>query len=124
MPVDEYPGDPAFTNSSLASAQSIASYLTNGVYTNLSDIGRCVTNLTALNPLFSNELKRESFFRNAAGLLSVRQNVFEVIIEVQLAYGGIYPRYRNLAHQRAVAVVWRDPYTGEFFVRSFLWLED
>ncbi len=124
MPVDDYPGGPS-NSLSLASALTIAGRLANGgVYTNLSDIGQALTNFSALNVTLDNELKKESLFRNAAGLLSARQNVFQVIIEAQLAYGNMYPRYKNLAHQRAVAIVWRDPYTGEFFVRSFQWMED
>jgi hypothetical protein len=120
MPVDEYPGGPS-NRLSLAAAQTMAGYLVNGgYYTNLSDIGRSWTTFVSA----SNELQRESYFRNSADLLSVRQNLFEIILEVQLAYSGIYPRYTNLAHQRAVAIVWRDPYTGEFLVRSFQWLED
>ncbi len=122
MPVDEYPGGPS-NRLSLVSARNVADQIISGpICTNLSDFGRGLTNLAALGA--DNELKKESFFRNSCGLLSVRQNLFAILIEAQLAYVNIFPTYMNMAHQRAVAVVWRDPYTGEFFLRSFQWLED
>ncbi len=134
MPVDEYPGGPSNRLSQFTWAQDVAKrvydsdYLRNtNTFTNLSAIGYALTNFNDLGVgagavKFDTELKRESLFRNACGLLSVRQNLFTIIIEAQVASGGILPR--NAARQRAVAIVWRDPYTGEFVVRSFQWLED
>ncbi len=127
LPVDEYPGGPSSALPWAAALNIAAQLQEGGDCTNVADIGGALTNfaaLAALGPALDNELQKESLFRNAAGLLSPRQNVFTVIIESQLAYGGVYPRYKNLSHRRAVAVVWRDPYTGELFVRSFLWLPD
>ncbi|MFH1477487.1 MAG: hypothetical protein ABIH24_08370 [Verrucomicrobiota bacterium] len=92
-----------------------------GYYTNLSDIGRRLT--TAQFPAAAvTELEKESVLRNTVGLLGVRQNLFTIIIEAQVASGGNIPR--NPVRQRAVALVWRDPYTGEMFVRSIKWLRD
>jgi hypothetical protein len=90
----------------------------NGVFTNLSDIGY---KLTAF-PVGTTELQKESYFRNAFNLINLRQNMFTVIIEAQAASGGNIPK--NPARQRAVAIVWRDPYTGEMFVRHIKWLGD
>jgi len=94
---------------------------TYGFYTNLSDLGRWF-NPVKFPSYADNELKKEAIFRNTCGLLSVRQNLFTIIIEAQVASGGNIPR--NPVKQRAVALVWRDPYTGEMFVRSIKWLRD
>lgn len=124
MPVDEYPGGPVATNLSMADSRLIASRIiaarrTSGVFTNLSELGRALTNFSGLA---DNELKRESFFRNACGLLNLRQNVFTIIIDASPVSKDVVAQ--NAARQRAVAVVWRDPFTGEFFVRSLHWLGD
>lgn len=51
-------------------------------------------------------------------LLNLRQNLFVVIVEVQVASGGNIPS--NPARQRAVAIVWRDPFRDNFYVRSLI----
>jgi len=51
-------------------------------------------------------------------LLNLRQNLFIVIIEAQVASGGNIPS--NPAKQRAVAIVWRDPFRDNFYVRSLI----
>lgn len=130
MPIDQYSGDPAAAGITLTmnTAREVYSRLTNSHvfangFTNLSDIGRALTNFNPLGAVtFDNEIKKESLFRNACGLLNVRQNVFTIIIEAQAASGGNIPR--NPAKQRAVAIVWRDPYTGEMFIRHIKWLGD
>ena len=127
MPVDDYPGGPSnlFT---MDTARGLYARLTNSPafaqgITNLSDIGRVLTNFTPIGSVtFNNELQKESIFRNPIGLLSVRQNLFTIIIEAQVASGGNIPSHP--VRQRAVALVWRDPYTGEMFVRSIKWLKD
>ena len=69
------------------------------------------------------ELEREAYFRNSLGLFNLRQNMFTIIVEAQVAYAeGNVPL--RPAYQRLVAVVWRDPYTGEMFVRHIKWLGD
>lgn len=123
MPLDEYSGQgsPA-TLTDQAAIQAVVDNVQNAAYiayTNLSAIGR---NFTAFPAAANNELKREAIFRNTAGLLSARQNLFTIIIEAQVASGGNIPQ--NPIRQKAVALVWRDPYTGEMFVRSIKWLKD
>ena len=119
MPVDQYPGGPSNSVLSMPNAQIFASEIFGGgICTNLSDMGR---NL-AVFPGANTELEKEAYFRNAINLLNVRQNLFTIIIEAQVASSGNIPR--NPVRQRAVALVWRDPYTGEMFVRSIKWLRD
>ena len=122
MPVDDYPGESPAYRLTMQDARDLVNNLGLEAMTNLSDFGRAMTNFSGLGVTFDSELKKESMFRNACGLMSVRQNLFTILIEAQVASGGGIPR--NAARQRAVAIVWRDPYTGEFFVRSFQWLED
>ena len=62
-----------------------------------------------------------SVIANTERLLNLRQNLFTIIIEVQVASGGSFPR--NPAKQRAAAVVWRDPFRDEYYVRSLIFLE-
>ena len=85
------------------------------VFNGLTDMNDVLINITS-------ELQKESIFRNTCGLLNVRQNLFTIIIEAHVASGGNIPRAP--VRQRAVALVWRDPYTGEMFVRSIKWLRD
>jgi len=120
MPVDQYPGEGGNTLL-MSDAQAFVSRLfSGGICTNLSDVGRNLDpgDFTGA----TTELQREAYFRNTFNLLNLRQNVFTIIIEAQAASGGNIPR--NPAKQRAVAIVWRDPYTGEMFVRHIKWLED
>ena len=122
MPIDQYPGG-SFDTLGMTEAQSFVSKLfAGGICTNLSDVGRNLSSVDFTFPSGMNELQREAYFRNACGLLNLRQNVFTIIIEAQAASSGNIPR--NPAKQRAVAIVWRDPYTGEMFVRHIKWLED
>jgi hypothetical protein len=120
MPVDQYPGG-THVNATMDDARTFVSYVhAGGLCTNLSDAGRSL--VQGNFPLATTELARESYFRNSVNLLSVRQNLFTIIIEAHVASGGNIPR--NPVKQRAVALVWRDPYTGEMFVRSIKWLKD
>jgi len=119
MPVDQYPGGPMIHAVDIDERHKIATNIFYGIaFTNLSDIGRDITYF----PGATTELERESYFRNGFNLFNVRQNLFTIIIEAQVASGGNIPR--NPVKQRAVALVWRDPYTGEMFVRSIKWLGD
>jgi len=120
MPVDQYPGGP-FTNLTMPQAHTFAAnIIAGGPFTNLSDVGRKLTEGSF--PVGATELEKESIFRNAVGLLNLRQNLFTIIIEAHVASSGNIPH--NPVRQRAVALVWRDPYTGEMFVRSIKWLKD
>lgn len=120
MPVDQYPGEvSALPSLTMDQGRLVAASIFNGgtYCTNLSDLGRNIT-----FPVGTTELQKDSYFRNAFNLLNLRQNMFTIIIEAQAASGGNIPR--NPAKQRAVAIVWRDPYTGEMFVRHLKWLGD
>ena len=121
MPVDEYPGQAAAATLSATEISNIVVNIQANTYTNLSDVGRNF-NIAAFPATATNELQKEAIFRNTCGLLSVRQNLFAIIIEAHVASGGNIPS--NPVRQRAVALVWRDPYTGEMFVRSIKWLRD
>lgn len=122
MPVDNYPGEGGGELSMTPDARDFASKIFNGgIFTNLSDIGRAI-NSGDFPAAADTELKKEAFFRNSINLLNLRQNVFTIIIEAQAASRGNIPR--NPAKQRAVAIVWRDPFTGEMFVRHIKWLGD
>jgi len=102
-------------------ADNFAQQIVNGYpSTNISDVGKMLINYN--NSVFGQETERESVLRSVVGLLNLRQNMFMVIIEAQTASGGNIPK--NPAKQRAVAIVWRDPYTGEMFVRHIKWLGD
>ncbi len=120
MPIDKYPGEGGNTLK-MPAAQTFASEIFgSGVFTNLSDVGRKLDQGDFT--LAATELQKEAYFRNAVNLLNLRQNLFTIIIEAHVASGGNIPR--NPVKQRAAALVWRDPYTGEMFVRSIKWLED
>lgn len=91
----------------------------------LSDLGRTDIS-TALFNVMENvkanltEMEKESFYRNAAGLLNPRQNVFLVLL------AGKSP---IAVEQRALAIVWRDPIPDSSgrhpsFIRWFTWLEE
>lgn len=58
---------------------------------------------------------------NTVELLNPRQNLFTIIIEVHLASGGNIPR--NPVKERAIAIVWRDPFRDNMYVRSLFFLE-
>ncbi|MBI3987055.1 MAG: hypothetical protein HY343_09055 [Lentisphaerae bacterium] len=124
MPKDQYPGGPSNLVTWLV-AQQIETFFmqtntwasTNAgsnAFLNVSDIGK-VDYFSA-----DDDLTRESFVRNASGLFSPGQNLFTILVEAQASPGGMFnvlpPR------QRAIALVWRDPYTGEFVIRSLKWL--
>lgn len=119
MRVNQYSSD---TEGHLVTTNDARAVVSNifqgGICTNLSDIGRSLISF----PGATNELQKESYFRNAFNLINLRQNMFTIIIEAQAAAGGNIPR--SPARQRAVAIVWRDPFTGEMFVRHIKWLGD
>lgn len=122
MPVDQYPGGAVVHSADMMTeARAVATNIFYGgmaTFTNLSDVGRNMSYFPGANT----ELERESYFRNAFNLFNLRQNLFTIIIEADVASGGNIPS--NPVRQRAVAIVWRDPYTGEMFVRSIKWLKD
>lgn len=110
-----------------SNAQRVAEAVIDaGPYANLSDIARLTeADLAASMPdVVLAPAQMESIIRTTAGLLGTRQNLFTIILAVQsLGDSG-----EVMAEQRAVEVVWRDPYedpvTGRHptFVRFFHWL--
>ncbi len=136
MPLDEYPGQPApgMTPLTPAQALAVAAFITNNTapgaaaasgLTNLSDLCRLDWDTpfaSAFAGVVTNELQREAFIRNTAGLFNTRGQVYTVLIEAHVASSGNIPK--KPSRQRAVAVVWRDAWTGEMIVRYLKWLPD
>jgi len=129
MPIEEYPGGPPSGTLPWADAQALATTLiASWPYTNLSDIGRANWDgffaVCSVANQLDTTLKRETFLRNVMGLLNARQNVFTIVLAAELA-GQDNDRFPRLAiRQRAVAIVWRDPYLNRFFIRSVKYLPD
>jgi len=63
----------------------------------------------------------QALIDNTVKLLNPRQNLFAIIIEVHLASGGNIPR--NPVKERAVGIVWRDPFRDNMYVRSLFFME-
>ena len=129
VPIMDCPGGAVLGNLSSTDALLLADrIIAEGPYTNLSEIGKAdwdgfFTSCSAAAQL-NTALKRATFLHNIAGLLNLRQNVFTIILGAELA-GQDSDRFpRRPVRQRAVAVVWRDPYLNKFFVRSFKYLPD
>ena len=71
-----------------------------------------------VNVHFTKELK-EDVFRNTPDLITFRQNLFTIIVAAQ-AFG---PNGQTVvAEKRAVAIVYRDSYTGKHFIRFQKWI--
>jgi len=108
------PGQPLTSNEVYSLVRSFDS---DGVdlRTLFYDIGRH-TNYVSL-PLQSEQ--KEDALRSIVEMLTLRQNMFTVILAAQaLSKDG----RGVLAEKRAVAIVYRDSYTGQSFVRLFKWL--
>ena len=122
-PVEAVPGN-LNTNVSLQNAIDLADVIIqNGPYMNLSDI--CTNSFASLTDIATNSYERESIIRNSLGLFSIRQNLFTIILAAQ----SLDSKTNVLAEQRAVALVWRDPYPDsqnhhDMFVRFFKWLDE
>jgi hypothetical protein len=65
--------------------------------------------------------QREDVLRGIVELLSFRHQLYLVVVAAQtLAADG-----RTMtADRRSMALVWRDGYTGQYFVRNFRWITD
>jgi len=139
MPVREYyQGSEQMCISNKNTLVSIHNALLDGgPYTNLSDIGNAdwgaiadAMGFPADRPL--NEIDREAFIRNSAGMVGTRQNLFMILAAAgpfRISPGIAAFRGDWLARSRAVAMVWRDPYPDEngrhpCFVRLFKVLGD
>ena len=120
------------------SAVVISNTLSKGPYTNLSEIAKVTEGsfesplASSLNGLFDS-MQKEGIIRNSAGLLSPRQNLYTIILAAQ----GLDAATNVAGEQRAVTLVWRDPYPMAnppanqpparihcAFVRFFKWLTD
>ncbi|MFH0952977.1 MAG: hypothetical protein V1873_01465 [Verrucomicrobiota bacterium] len=109
-------------------------------YVNVSDIARMTEaklgdSIRGAGTNLLNPLELEGIIRNTAGLLSTRQQLFTIILAVQsvddVDGDGSIGADEVRAEQRAVAVVWRDPYPESgpnsrhrTFVRFFRWLTE
>jgi len=117
---------------SSANAPYSPSGLVNGLL-NVSDIGG-LTNIFPTSATLTGigvqcEFERESFIRNSAGLFNTRNLSMTVILAAtdELRGGGgnnfrIRNDSRMGAEHKAVAIVWRDPWTKEQFIRFFRYL--
>ena len=146
LPMERYPGQPGAPTLGLVDARKVAALIVakmpaNG-YANLSDlklidIGTPLVPATLSSQFVDTSvpgndapgmdaMTRESFIRTTASLLGVRQNLFTLILAGQaLSDNGA----EVVGEQRAVALVWRDPYKdasgkNRMFVRFLKWLED
>jgi hypothetical protein len=72
-------------------------------------------------PSHTNGDMKEDAFRNVLEMVTFRQNIFTVIVAAQV-YGPVGNQV--VAERRAVAVVYRDAYTGKSFIRHFAWLTE
>ncbi len=102
---------------------SLRDGLTNKIFRTRSDMLGL-----ELSPDADNKFLAESPLRNTIDLFDTQQNIFTIIIAAQATTDdAVNPQV--LAEQRAVAVVWRDPYPDAngrhlAFVRYFRWLSE
>ena len=127
------------SDSGMTLAQSDALSIANAViagntnYFDVGDIGYAnQVNWTAILPNMS-DLERESIISHSDGLLTVRQNIFTIILITEsysMNIGGEEATTGiRLASARAVAEVWRDPFRDgngnhRCFIRYLKILED
>lgn len=141
MPTHATPGNSGQRLSSWEDAKGLAGAIggaarTGGPLERLSDLGRrdvAQAVFAELGWSHSSEMQKEAFFRNAAGLLHTRQNLFVILLAGRTAddpytYGDPAAGGDYKSDQRALAVVWRDPVPDAngrhpSFVRWFTWLE-
>lgn len=86
------------------------------VGTNDFYVNSFLTNIPSVNA----DLK-EDVLRGIVELVSFRHQLYLVVLAAQpLAADGRTPT----AERRAMALVWRDGYTGQYFVRNFRWIAE
>lgn len=73
------------------------------------------------HPNAMSDIFMEDPFRRICELITFRQNLFTVIMAAQV-FGG--DGESVVGEKRAMAVIYRDSYTGRYFIRSFKWLSD
>ena len=87
---------------------------------NYSGWNPCSDKGVPLNTNACDDIKEDAF-RNILEMVTFRQNIFTIIVEAQV----YAPTGTNVvAEKRAVAVVYRDAYTGRSFTRFFKWLQE
>ena len=124
LPVD-YPHGAAGVRLDDASAADAAGVVISNiavdVITNLSELGDYNWKLEYPD---GSDMDKESFVRNAAGLLGYRQNLFEIVLYAQTTKTvPQLPDKSVVSEVRAVAEVWRDPVPlggpNAYFVHTF-----
>jgi len=136
MQIDQYFDAPVTTNGTwsgtpgaLQMADAIQTQVADpafGPIDRLSELGRpdmanaVLAVMQNLKGSALTEMEKESFYRNAAGLLNPRQNVFCILLS---------GKSKIAVEQRALAVVWRDPIADSnglhpSYIRWFTWLEE
>lgn len=134
MPQEEYSTNKVLTwAEAVAVEDAIESYLNSkpgfNYITNLSELGNIDWKALMSG---DTEICKEAGIRNAAGLLTARQNIFTVIIRADSfseGVGGNQASGITLATTRAIAEIWRDPVADSngnhrCLVRYFRFLED
>jgi len=127
MPIERYPSSSdQFRFDTNTAVRSVAAHLrdrvqTQGTITNLSHICDRLER-SVIDPILgtsTNKFVRESLVRNSLGLLSPRHNMFTIFLAARTFVDGYAynpadtPTTKSqyvASEQRAVAVVWRDPY--------------
>ncbi len=135
-PLERWPGETGAPRVTVAQATALATAIYNAggapnQYTNVSHIARAGAGIdAALSGL--DPLQRKAVVRNSSMLLGTRQNLYTIIVTAQSVVDanndGAVQNDEIVGEQRAVAVVWRDPYrvNGNYntFLRFFRWLDD
>lgn len=130
-PLNARPGDTTTSYVTQSRAEEIADALLDrvGGINNLSEVG-------SMNEFLSQGQQtddlHEAIIRNSIGLLTLRQNLFAMIVEVQ-TLGELPPNDEGVQPvtgvARALAHVWRDPYANPegihpMYIRNFLYLDE
>lgn len=149
MPLEQFPGEGS-NHLSWTEAKSLAgSFISSRttVFTNLSDVGIHTGYMDSAVLSSYGPFEKESVLRNSAGLLNTRQELFVVLLagRTRVAEEEVWVDGRSGADtilgvpagwyrpihcdQRAVALVWRDPYPDasdehDIQLISFKWLTD
>lgn len=122
-PRNGYP-DQSLNKISTTERDNIATAINGQTYKNLSDLSQLPDTIGGLN-----RLESEGVIRDTAEILGVRQNLFTILVAAQ----SLTDSGNVMGEQRALAVVWRDPYATvdsagnryhPSFVRSFRWLNE
>ena len=86
----------------------------SGYYTTRQEVVTAIIS----SPIIPTYIDPTILINKTVNLLNLRQNLFVIIIEVHIASGGNIPA--NPVKQKAVAIVWRDPFRDNFYVRSLI----